>query len=206
MIRMVLFALGFIAITVTLVIVQPGARNRGPEAPALEPAVTRAQPALTADVMDVSEPEVALQKPADPVSDQSDIARVAPMAPLVSRPVPSSGKENAPLDDQEMRRMTWNTLSGLNQATGRDSAPGQPGSLLHTIVRRSLDGAPAAQSPRKPSNAGMYIVQEGDSLVMIAERVYGDVNMTGPLFAANQSILTRPDDLRAGQTLVLPER
>ena len=85
MIRMVLFALGFIAITVTLVIVQPGARNRGPETPALEPAVTRAQPALTADVMDVSEPEVALQKPADPVSDQSDGAARQPTCSFVRK-------------------------------------------------------------------------------------------------------------------------
>lgn len=40
----------------------------------------------------------------------------------------------------------------------------------------------------------------------IAEKVYGDINMTGPLFASNQQILSRPDDLRAGQTLILPQK
>ena len=39
----------------------------------------------------------------------------------------------------------------------------------------------------------------------IAQAVYGDVNMTGPLFAANQELLQRPDSLRPGQTLVLPQ-
>ena len=202
MIRMVLFALGFIAITVTLVIVQPGSRNRGPEVTIGEPAVTRAQPALTAAAIEAEQAPAPTVQP-DP-SEQ--VARVTPIAPQVSRPVPSSAPSTGKgaLDDQEMRRMTWSTLSGLNQATGRDSAPGQPGSLLHTIVRRSLDGAPATTQSPTSVETGMYIVQPGDSLVSIAERVYGDVNMTGPLFAANQSILKRPDDLRAGQTLVLP--
>jgi nucleoid-associated protein YgaU len=42
--------------------------------------------------------------------------------------------------------------------------------------------------------------------VSIADAIYGDVNMTGPLFAANQAILSRPDDLKPGQALVLPNR
>ena len=52
----------------------------------------------------------------------------------------------------------------------------------------------------------VYVVQPGDSLVTIAERIYGDVNMTGPLYALNQGLLVRPDGLRVGQTLVLPPK
>lgn len=197
MIRMVLFALGFIAITVTLVIVQPGAPRRAADAPLSEPAVTRAQPALNAAVLQ-SQQAVA------------DLPQAAPQPAPVPVPQPRAAAVPAPttlpdVDDQALRRMTWDTLSSLNQATGRETAPGQPGSLLHTIVRRSLDGVPSGGAAAQP-RAEIYVVQSGDSLVSIAERIYGDVNMTGPLFAANQSILTRPDDLRAGQTLVLPKR
>ncbi|MBP0483152.1 LysM peptidoglycan-binding domain-containing protein [Sagittula salina] len=191
MIRMVLFALGFVAITVTLLIVQPGSRSRMPHA-APVPAVSRAQPALTEAVTRASVPA-------------EDIARIAPDEPRFGRRVPSTTPAPAApppvqtLGDEDMRRMTWEALSGLNRATGRETTPGQPGSLLHTIVQRSLAivSAPDGQS-------AAYVVQDGDSLVSIAERIYGDVNMTGPLFAANQSILTRPDDLRPGQMLVLP--
>ena len=119
------------------------------------------------------------------------------------------------MDDQSLRRMTWDTLSNITRATGKESAPGQPGSVLHTIVKRSLNEAdspviarstPAVTAPPPKPEAKIYVVQPGDSLVTIADRIYGDVNMTGPLFAANQAILSRPDDLRAGQTLVLPPR
>lgn len=102
--------------------------------------------------------------------------------------------------------MTWDSLANLNHATGREAAPGQPGSLLHSIVRRSMDGMPPQPQPRPEAASSRYTVQEGDSLVSIAGKLYGDINMTGPLFAANRSILARPDDLRAGQRLVLPKK
>ncbi len=193
MIRMVLLGLGFVVVTVALVVLQPGAGRRAAVEPMPEPVVTRAEPALTA-----SEPMA-----------QSDTLLTQHMPPAVlapQRPV-AMATQQGDLDDQSLRKMTWQTLSSLNHATGRESAPGQPGSLLHTIVRRSLDEAPAAgTSAPVASVSDVYVVQSGDSLVSIAEKIYGDVNMTGPLFAANQAILSRPDDLRAGQSLVLPAK
>ena len=200
MIRMVLLGVGFVAVTVALVVIQPGAKrsSRGQSVP--EP-VTRAEPAQVAlPVAPVHVPEPMDQALGYP-------AAIAPATRRDPVPVaPSAVSSTTGLDDAQMRRMTWDALSGLNQATGRDSAPGQPGSLLHTIMRRSLDGAPVSPVAGSPADVSprVYVVQQGDSLVSIAERVYGDVNMTGPLFAANQSQLQRPDDLRPGQTLVLP--
>ncbi|MBB3983923.1 nucleoid-associated protein YgaU [Sagittula marina] len=199
MIRMVLFALGFLAITLTLLVLQPGAQKSANDPTSGQVAVTRAQPALTAVETDL-EDAVAAALTRQGIADSAPEPEVARVAPATRSPLPSAV---VPVDDQELRRMTWETLSSLNHATGRDSAPGQPGSLLHTIVRRSLDGTSAKGST---AESGVYVVQSGDSLVSIAERIYGDVNMTGPLFAANQAILSRPDDLRTGQTLVLPER
>ncbi|MFW2588467.1 LysM peptidoglycan-binding domain-containing protein [Sagittula sp. SSi028] len=192
MIRMVLFALGFLAITVALLVIQPGAPRERAERPAGEAVVTRAQPALT-DIATEPKPEIIA-----PLVEPED-TKVA----LPPRSTPAPIASAVDLDDQELRRMTWNTLSSLNQATGRAHAPGEPGSLLHTIVQRSLgDGDGATVAARAIPDS--YTVRAGDSLVSIAEAVYGDVNMTGPLFAANQSVLAQPNDLRAGQVLSLP--
>jgi nucleoid-associated protein YgaU len=188
MIRMILLAVAFVGVTAALLVFQPGSRH-AELAPLPDPVVTRAEPALEAD--DLAVPGLLLQ----PALTQQP----TPPVPVV---VPQGD-----MDDQALRKMTWDTLSNLNHATGKDSAPGQPGSLLHTIVKRSLDEGAVAPAPAQVAAIpSVYIVQSGDSLVSIAEAIYGDVNMTGPLFAANQSILNRPDDLRPGQALVLPRR
>ena len=209
MIRMVLLATGFMAITIALVLFQPGSARRPPASYA-EP-VTRAEPGLPAATTQfeaharISEPKTA--------SSGASIAQKPVIAPV------KGATESTALDDQSLRRMTWETLSNISRATGKESTPGQPGSVLHTIVRRSLDdsgkanGLTATQgrldgevalTQQQPSR--VYVVQSGDSLVSIADKIYGDVNMTGPLFAANQAILLRPEDLRVGQILVLPGR
>lgn len=184
MIRMVLFAVGFLAITVVLVLYQPGARRPALPATAADEPITRAEPAFASQQAD---PE----------------GQPAPLPSRVPVPAPTSGGI-ASSDEEALRRLTWGTLSNLNRSMGRESAPGQPGSLLHTIVQRSLEEAP--QHAAQPSSENRYTVQPGDTLVTIAQKVYGDVNMTGPLYAANQSVLTRPDALLPGQELLLPGR
>lgn len=199
MIRMVLLALGFMGVTVALLVLQPGASGRSGERSAPEP-VTRAEPA----VVDVP---VGLAKAAVAADGGLRYPAVLAAASRVAQPVPARRTVADPvgLADADIRRLTWDALANLNIATGRDGAPGQPGSLLHTIVQRSLGDTPAAPVANAPL-LNVYVVQQGDTLVSIAERVYGDVDMTGPLFAANQSVLRRPDDLRPGQNLILPPR
>lgn len=178
---MVLLALGFMGITVALVLFQPGAL---PTEPAPEQPATRAGTALPLDTV---------AAPPDPAPEPATAPRPEPPRPAVAE---LNG-------DDRLRRMTWDTLSKLNNATGRDAAPGRPGSLLHTIVQRSLQSGDPQTAPVGDPPA-TYVVQPGDSLASIAEALYGDVNMTGPLFAANQPQLAQPDDLRAGQRLELP--
>ncbi|MCR8549051.1 LysM peptidoglycan-binding domain-containing protein [Salipiger sp. P9] len=199
MIRMVLLGIGFLAITIALIAFQPGARRNALPDPR-DGTVTRADPALAA----LPEPDLRPATAPEPVP-----VAVAPAPKPVAAPV-----RQAELDDSALRKMTWQTLSNLNSATGHDTAPGQPGSLLHTIVKRSLSETGTDAAAPQPDTATepkatlpeLYVVQAGDSLVSIAQALYGDVNMTGPLFAANQALLARPDDLRPGQTLILPSR
>ena len=201
MIRMVLFALGFVAITIGLLVFQPGGK-RMPHEAALSQPVTRAEPALDAAGRGGGlAPGLSESTPAIVMAPDTALRPAAPA------PARISAGDGAVADDEALRRMTWDALSNLNRATGRETAPGQPGSLLHAIVRRSLDEGlpdPARLADGTGAENSHYEVQAGDTLVSIALAIYGDVNMTGPLFAANQDQLVRPDDLRPGQTLVLP--
>lgn len=51
-----------------------------------------------------------------------------------------------------------------------------------------------------------YLVQPGDSLDQIADRIYGNFQLWPLIFEANQDQLTEPTHLRAGMTLRIPER
>ena len=189
MIRLVIFATGFFALSVALIVMSPGSVRTARELPD-DDYVTRAGPTLTGEVSAV--PRRALQpQPAPAQSVAVDSFSI----------VPSSAGE-----ELDMRRMTWITLANLKRATGQGSTPGQPGSVLHMIVQRSISNGESITdvAPVEGPESGVYVVQEGDTLVSIAEMIYGDVNMTGPLFAANLAILKKPDDLRSGQILELP--
>lgn len=200
MIRAALYFIGFVAITVSLIFLQPDGQTTG-DAPAQ--TVTRNEPDLTALTPDFEEPEerrvVAemVEVTEEPETVEVAAAVIAEPAPKPVTPRPRLSAEG---EGGDMRALTWDTLARINAATGRTAPAGRPGSLLHTIVKRSVDDA------GKGGNLERYVVKPGDSLVSIAQEVYGDANMTGPLYAANQSVLSGPNDLRAGQTLVLPRR
>ena len=50
-----------------------------------------------------------------------------------------------------------------------------------------------------------YQVQKGDSLDKISQKIYGNAKRAADIFAANRAQLMRPDAVREGQELVLPE-
>ncbi|MDR0445356.1 MAG: LysM peptidoglycan-binding domain-containing protein [Puniceicoccales bacterium] len=49
-----------------------------------------------------------------------------------------------------------------------------------------------------------YVVQEGDTLSIISQKVFGDASRWPAIFDANKDQLSRPDQVRIGQRLVLP--
>ena len=132
----------------------------------------------------------------------------------------------------ELRDMSWQTLNALNGIGHVSKAPGQQGSLLNSIVRRSMghvDGtlivsAPSSQTRVAPSapavainnapvrqvarakitaNIGMqnYTVSSGDTLALIAIKLYGSALATDLLLQDNPVLRQNPNTLRIGQQL-----
>ncbi|MEM6393773.1 MAG: LysM peptidoglycan-binding domain-containing protein [Planctomycetota bacterium] len=62
----------------------------------------------------------------------------------------------------------------------------------------------ASPEPARTANARTYTVQPGDNLTRIAERTLGDGAKFRLIYQANRDRLADEDDLRVGQTLVIP--
>ncbi len=61
------------------------------------------------------------------------------------------------------------------------------------------------QTTQKITVGGTYIVQTGDSLWKIADKVYGKGRKWTTIYNANINVLSDPSKIRAGQVLVIPE-
>ncbi len=119
----------------------------------------------------------------------------------------------------ELRDMSWQTLNALNTLGHKTKAPGQEGSLLNSIVRRSMGQvgdqpvlrtqpvttrvpkpAPRAQSASVGTKQS-YVVASGDTLALIAIKLYGSALATDRLLADNPALRQNPNALRIGQVL-----
>lgn len=55
-----------------------------------------------------------------------------------------------------------------------------------------------------PAQGNTYVVQKGDMLWSIADRVYGDGKLWTVIYAANKDVIKNPECIRAGQVLNIP--
>ncbi|MCR9110613.1 LysM peptidoglycan-binding domain-containing protein [Marivita sp. XM-24bin2] len=204
-VRMALMAVAFLALTIVLIVFQPGSPRH---------SQTISPPDAT----------TAVTRKADPISDATTggtrVAVDTTQPQLSAEPTiraattPQSGAQPT-----NMRDMTFSAISNLKSVTtGEAPAPGQPGSLLHSVVQRSIANAtgtgtvapevteiePVSTSTRRTPNAGSYFVRPGDTLLSISREVYGDTSMSSELFQQNTNILTSPDSLTPGMVLKLP--
>ncbi|HEY5622089.1 MAG TPA: LysM peptidoglycan-binding domain-containing protein, partial [Pontiella sp.] len=67
-------------------------------------------------------------------------------------------------------------------------------------VPKSADSSAAAST----GNPEIYHVVSGDTLSTIAAKFYGNSGKWDIIFQANSDRLASPNDLKAGQTLVIP--
>lgn len=213
LIRMALMGTAFIGLTVILIVFQPGSPRHAQTTLDTEAntSVTRVADPLTVAPTD-TKPVVAT-----PVVTPVPAPAPAPPAPQITSTQSDAGQP------ANMRDMTFSAISNLKSVTtGEAPAPGQPGSLLHSVVQRSIANKTATPAstptpaptitqveqvrtptPRVPST-GSYFVRPGDTLLSIAREVYGDTAMSGELFRYNTNIITSPDSLKPGMVLKLP--
>jgi nucleoid-associated protein YgaU len=87
--------------------------------------------------------------------------------------------------------------SGLTAVDQRDSR-----AQSRDIVARAPAIATAITAAKPPAQT--YIVQQHDTLALIARKLYGDIARQADLLAANRLQLRSAQDLRPGMTLVVP--
>ena len=60
--------------------------------------------------------------------------------------------------------------------------------------------------PKKSGTVKSYTVKAGDTLSVIAEKIYGDAAKFEVIFEANKDILKSADDIKVGQELKIPPK
>lgn len=94
-------------------------------------------------------------------------------------------------------------LQRANEGRSR-MAPGER-ILVQAVDLDAAQGtSPAAARPARAGSATTYVVEDGDSLWVIADRVYGQGIRWKEIFEANRDQLASKDDLRVGQVLRIP--
>jgi nucleoid-associated protein YgaU len=81
--------------------------------------------------------------------------------------------------------------------------------LIADITVNEAAQQPRAQSAGASVSGGQssrtYTVQPGDSLSKISRQFYGNANQYMKIFEANRNQLENPNEIRAGQQLMIPE-
>lgn len=227
-IRVALLAIGFLTITLALIVMQPGPRPEhafGGDAGQVSMTDTSSlytTPA-PAEIIEQKEPQQPASEPVETSAAEPPSMEPDPLpAPIIApeTPAPAIEVQNRRPGDGDLRSTSWAILRQLNAVSGQGNTPGAPGSVLHAVVTRAMtNGLPATQAadiairqPRTDVMAAMrptthfesYVVQPNDTLLMIARRAYGDTAAYARIYNANRDTLPTPEDLRSGQILRLP--
>ncbi len=97
---------------------------------------------------------------------------------------------------QEIKNNVWNQIKAADNSYSDLTCD--------LTVDSSLPQPQTATS--SPSTGGRtYKVQPGDTLSKIAKEFYGNANDYNRIFEANSDKLDSPDNVRAGQELVIPQ-
>jgi tetratricopeptide (TPR) repeat protein len=106
--------------------------------------------------------------------------------------------------------------SGPHADAARAALRRLEGGLAAAMVNPSHSKTPVTPKPIYPPEAAIdaekaakgkvrtYVVQSGDTLVSISKRFYQTPSRWKDILDANQNQLSDPDELKAGQTIILP--
>jgi len=95
---------------------------------------------------------------------------------------------------------------GAGSPLDAGSAPATPNTAeaLTQAATASLSPSPDRPASTPAPAPVLYEVRTADSLSRISERVYGDASAWERIYAANRDLLTTPDALSPGMSLVIP--
>lgn len=217
MVRMVLIVSAFVAVTIAIVLVQPGTSRRAATADFAADVVTRAG---GADLSAVSAPDMRLDRPAqtDPLQDATRLLtapvpavtiKAPPVAPeRLARSAPVSRPAEAGLEAMVLGALAQGQSEHYIDALVNDAAvKGRvevPTSFLtadgrvDTATILSVLSAPAR--PRIPET---YTIAMGDSVAALSYRFYGTLDRQADIIALNPG-LERPGALALGTVITLP--
>jgi len=99
------------------------------------------------------------------------------------------------VDSREARQRIIATVANIE---GVDAGDDQL-----VILIKNVDAAPVQETAAPEKQ--FYQVKSGDTLSKIAKEMYGDANKYPKIFEANKPMLSDPDKIYPGQTLVIPE-
>ncbi len=218
MIRIALISVGFVAITLALILLQPtsGIRAPSPDLPAATMDVTRADTGLDA----------VLAIETDPLADSLDdafnepvlIPELTPTLDAISQdaPMPAPAAAAAPAIDAGLEDMIMTALKqgqsesyidALVNQVARDRDLSMPSDLVTPDGRvntNTLLSVLTEKALTQGPGAGLYVVQPGDTLATIAYRFYGQTSYSTEIFNANREALGTMAQLKVGQTLIMP--
>lgn len=200
MLRATLIAAGFFAITLALILVQPGRPRPSADAlPLTDTYVTRAATDLSTVNAPARQPEVTsaplAEQQVQPTKETPTAIASAPAVATLDSMVLGAlqqGQSETYIDalvNDAAKKGRIEVPQGLVTAEGR----------VDTALLLSALSQPAR--PRVPST---YTVATGDSLASIAYRFYGDLAKQSDIFAANSDSMQPSERLRVGQVLNLP--
>lgn len=220
MIRIVLISVGFVTITLALILIQPtaGLRDRG--GPDTDIDVTRAdispEPFASAPIeTTVTQPDRAVtptvEATAQPAAQPTPIVVATPAAPTPSAP-------SVRVDDALETLIVSALQQGQSDAyidalvnnaaqQGTVTVPGELVTQDGRVDTQSLLSALSVTAPpAEGPTAGFYVVKPGDSLNAIAYRFYGRTSDAEKIYRANRTVLDANPVLVVGLRLNMPPR
>ncbi|WP_371227650.1 LysM peptidoglycan-binding domain-containing protein [Roseovarius sp. 2305UL8-3] len=224
MIRAAIVSLGFLCVTLVLIILQPTSEpTEQTLALADDSAVTRAETefeaydaladslSLVTEGVENAAPEIEIEPvyaavaPATPaaITPETDLA-TEPVS-LTATPIPKDG-----LEQLVITALAQGQSNAYIEALVNDAAAKGKVEVPETLITEDgrVDTTSLLSILQKSGlEAGVdesYTVQPGDSLAAISYRFYGSTTQALDIYNANRGVLTSPNQLQAGLELMIP--
>ena len=99
----------------------------------------------------------------------------------------------------------WTPEGGGAVGDVEDAVAGVPEAVAEPAPRGAAAARSAPAEPEAPARRARYVVQQGDTLTLIAARVLGDASRWEEIYDLNHEALGDPDRIYEGMVLWVPD-